>query len=74
MSPLQMFLPASEPARSEALAHFLKTHQLPRHLVRGLARGGIGKRGGDGVVQQMQQQQEVPSPGPLDDDFRFQVG
>lgn len=69
-----MFLPASEPARSEALALFLKTHHLPRHLVRGLARGGVGKRRGDGVVPQVQQQQEIGSPGPLEDDFRFQVG
>jgi hypothetical protein len=37
MSALHMFLPASEPARSEALAQLLKTHHLPRHLVRGTA-------------------------------------
>jgi hypothetical protein len=40
MSPLQMFLPASEPARSEALAALQKSHHLPRHLVRGIARSG----------------------------------
>jgi len=39
-----MFLPASEPARSEALALLQKTHRLPRHLVRGIVPGAFGKR------------------------------
>lgn len=38
MSALHMFLPVSEPARSEALAQFIKTHHVPRHLVRGTSR------------------------------------
>lgn len=37
MSALHMFLPVSEPARSETLAQLLKTHHIPRHLVRGIA-------------------------------------
>ncbi|WPG35726.1 hypothetical protein [Variovorax sp. EBFNA2] len=37
MSALHMFLPVSEPARSEALAQFIKTHHIPRHLVRGIS-------------------------------------
>jgi hypothetical protein len=57
MSPLQMFLPASEPARSEALAELLRSRHLPRHLVRGIARGS-GKRGS----LQMQQSPPVVSP------------
>jgi hypothetical protein len=53
-----MFLPASEPARSEALALLQKTHRLPRHLVRGIVPGAFGKRaaalatGPDQVQQQ----------------------
>ncbi|WP_082548785.1 hypothetical protein [Variovorax sp. Root473] len=38
MSALHMFLPVCEPARSEALAQFIKTHHVPRHLVRGTSR------------------------------------
>lgn len=38
MSALHMFLPVCEPARSEALALFIKTHHVPRHLVRGISR------------------------------------
>jgi hypothetical protein len=58
MSSLHMFLPASEPARSEALALLQKTHRLPRHLVRGIVPGAFGKRaaalptGPDQVQQQ----------------------
>ncbi|SFQ75248.1 hypothetical protein SAMN05216567_1385 [Variovorax sp. OK605] len=37
MSSLHMFLPAAEPARSETLARLLKTHHIPRHLVKGIA-------------------------------------
>ncbi len=37
MSSLHMFLPACEPARSETLAKLLKTHHVPRHLVKGIA-------------------------------------
>jgi len=56
MSALQMFLPASEPARSQALADLQRTGRLPRHLVRGIARGA--KRG----LQMQQQQMEGPQP------------
>ena len=61
MSSLQMFLPASEPARSEALARLKRTHHLPRHLVKGLARG---ETGGQGLAESTgipQIQQQVPS-------------
>ena len=57
MSALHMFLPASEPARSEALALLQKTHHVPRHLVRGLARGatlGSKRALALGPAQQMQ--------------------
>ncbi len=57
MSPLQMFLPACEPARSEALAMLRKTGRPPRHLVHGIARGGIGRRGMIETVQSQQEQQ-----------------
>ena len=67
MSSLHMFLPASEPARSEALAQLQKTHHIPRHLTRGIARRGLGERGS--VVQtdpsQIQQQaslQDLQTP------------
>ncbi|MGJ7508340.1 hypothetical protein [Variovorax sp. GT1P44] len=64
MSALHMFLPASEPARSEALAQLKKTHHVPRHLVRGIARGDLGKRAlaiSDDVPQV---QQEAPPQEP----------
>jgi hypothetical protein len=64
MSSLHMFLPASEPARSEALAQLQKTHHLPRHLVRGVARGGLGKRAT--VVSIAMQQSEQPPLAPLE--------
>jgi hypothetical protein len=70
MSPLQMFLPASEPARSEALAMLQKTHRLPRHLVRGIARGAGSKRGqADAAEPQQMEQQSAP-----DDPVRGQLG
>ena len=60
MSSLQMFLPASEPARSEALARLKKTHHVPRHLLKGLARGEAGRQGlAESGITQIQQQ--VPS-------------
>jgi len=61
MSSLQMFLPASEPARSEALAKLQRTHHLPRHLVKGIARGESGRRTivAAGVPQS---QQAIPDP------------
>ena len=58
-----MFLPASEPARSEALALLQKTHHLPRHLVRGIVPGGFGKRAAalaTGPVQVQQQSFDTP--------------
>lgn len=64
MSALHMFLPASEPARSEALAQLKKTHHVPRHLVRGIARGDLGKRGLAISNEVPQVQQEAPSQEP----------
>jgi hypothetical protein len=66
MSSLQKFLPASEPARSEALALLAKAHHLPRHLVRGIAQAELGKRGlvARGEPQQ-NQQQEPPEKLPV---------
>ncbi|WP_155419612.1 hypothetical protein [Variovorax paradoxus] len=58
MSALQMFLPASEPARSEALEQIRKTHHLPRHLVR-----GPGRRGPGVLVGPLQSQQQASSQG-----------
>ena len=61
MSSLHMFLPASEPARSEALAQLKKTHHIPRHLVRGTSRADLGKRGLVAVSEEIpQSQQEAP--------------
>lgn len=61
MSSLQKFLPASEPARSEALAKLQRTHHLPSHLVKGIARGEQGRRAtvAAGVSQS---QQSIPDP------------
>jgi hypothetical protein len=60
MSALHMFLPASEPARSEALAQLKKTHHVPRHLVRGIARNeSSGKRGLAVSQESPQSQQEA---------------
>lgn len=65
-----MFLPASEPARSEALALLKKTHHLPRHLVRGIV-PGIGKR----ATAPVQDQQQTFGPSdPLPPDPQVQVG
>ncbi len=64
MSALHMFLPASEPARSEALAQLKKTHHVPRHLVRGIARGDLAKRGLAVSNEVPQVQQEAPSQEP----------
>jgi hypothetical protein len=68
MSPLQMFLPASEPARSEALAALQKNRHLPRHLVRGIARGASGKRAMAEASAQMEQQ--LPPSHEARDAFR----
>lgn len=61
MSSLQKFLPASEPARSEALSKLQRTHHLPRHLVKGIARGEQSRRAtvAAGVSQS---QQSIPDP------------
>ena len=64
MSSLQMFLPASEPARSEALSRLKRTHHLPRHLVKGIARGEQGKRELAVSAGTLQSQQAVPDSGP----------
>lgn len=65
MSVLQMFLPASEPARSEALEYIRRTHHLPRHLVRGIGRRGLGESGPGSLVGPVQRQQQQASP-PLE--------
>lgn len=64
MSVLQMFLPASEPARSEALEYIRRTHHLPRHLVRGIGRRGLGESGPGPLVGPVQRQQQQASPPP----------
>ncbi|TWD91306.1 hypothetical protein FB547_101991 [Variovorax beijingensis] len=63
MSVLQMFLPASEPARSEALELIRRTHHLPRHLVRGTGRRGLGESGPGLLVGPVQSQQQASSRG-----------
>jgi hypothetical protein len=62
MSVLQMFLPVSEPARSEALEQLRRTHHLPRHLVRGIGRRTQGEPGPIPFVGPMQSQQQAASP------------
>jgi hypothetical protein len=62
MSVLQMFLPASEPARSEALEQFRRTHHLPRHLVRGIGRKTQGEPGPIAFIGPVQSQQQAASP------------
>ncbi|WP_431273912.1 hypothetical protein ACQ858_17590 [Variovorax ureilyticus] len=61
MSSLEKFLPASEPARSEALAKLQRTHHLPRHLVKGVARGEQGRRA-TVAAGASQSQQSIPDP------------
>ena len=63
MSTLQKLLPACEPARSEALAQFLKTHHIPRRLVRGLGHRDLGEQTGPAALvgppqRQMQASQD----------------
>jgi hypothetical protein len=64
MSVLHMFLPVSEPARSETLAQLIKTHHIPRHLVRGIALENRGEREAAVPVGALQSQQQVQSPEP----------
>lgn len=64
MSSLQMFLPVSEPARSEALSRLQRTHHLPRHLVKGIARGEQDRRGLAVSAGAPQSQQAVPDQEP----------
>lgn len=61
MSALHMFLPASEPARSEALAQLLKTHHVPRHLVKGIALKNRGEHGPAVSVGAAQGHQQAPA-------------
>jgi hypothetical protein len=65
MSALHMFLPASEPARSEALAQLLKTHHVPRHLVRGTAPKKQAEHDAVLLAGAAQQQQEQSAPAPV---------
>jgi hypothetical protein len=58
-----MFLPAFEPARSEALAQFLKTHHVPRHLVKGISRTDPGEHEPAVSVVAQPNPQRVPSQG-----------
>lgn len=70
-----MFLPASEPARSEALALLQKTHRVPRHLVRGIVPGAFGKRASAIAVAPAQvQQQSFDAPVLLPPDAQVQAG
>ena len=62
MSSLDKFLPASEPARSEVLAQLKKTHHVPRHLVKAIARSGLGQRFAVQSEAVQQVVQEAPSP------------
>jgi hypothetical protein len=62
MSALQMFLPASEPARSEALEQLRRTHHIPRHLVRGIGRKTHGEPAPIAFIGPMQSQQQASSP------------
>lgn len=64
MSALHMFLPVSEPARSEALAQLIKTHHVPRHLVRGIAPRRGSECGPPAPVRAAQSQQQAPSQEP----------
>ncbi|MGJ7532186.1 MULTISPECIES: hypothetical protein [unclassified Variovorax] len=67
MSSLHMFLPVCEPARSEALAQLIRTHHVPRHLVKGIAirhRSACGPAAPVDAPQQpsLQQAQESQAP------------
>lgn len=69
MSALHMFLPVSEPARSEALAQLIKTHHVPRHLVRGIARRHGNECGppapvrvSQGLQQALPEEPQAPTP------------
>ncbi|BEP54142.1 hypothetical protein GmRootV118_13860 [Variovorax sp. V118] len=64
MSALHMFLPVSEPARSEALALFIKTHHVPRHLVRGTSRKMPDDCGPPAPVRTSQEQPQATSAQP----------
>lgn len=69
-----MFLPASEPARSEALALLQKTHRVPRHLVRAIAPGGLGKRASVIAGPAQVEQQDFDAPVLLPPEARVQAG
>ncbi|KQW54668.1 hypothetical protein [Variovorax sp. Root411] len=67
MSSLHMFLPVCEPARSEMLAQFAKTHHLPRHLLKGIALRSHGEReraAPADASQGQQQAQQTPQQEP----------
>jgi len=62
-----MFLPVCEPARSEALAQLIRTHHVPRHLVKGIAirnRGACGPAAPVDAPQQQSLQQAQESQAP----------
>lgn len=64
MSALHMFLPVSEPARSETLAQLLKTHHIPRHLVRGIALRKSAEREAALLVGPLPKAQALQTPAP----------
>ncbi|WP_076998285.1 hypothetical protein [Variovorax sp. KK3] len=64
MSSLQKVLPACEPARSQALALLAKTHHVPRHLVKGIAKHGLVV-GGVPQHQQEEPQADAQDAGLL---------
>jgi len=66
MSALHMFLPACEPARSEMLAQLVKTHHVPRHLVKGIVPRSHGARIETTSADAPQGQQQAQQASPQD--------
>ena len=61
-----MFLPACEPARSEMLAQLVKTHHVPRHLVKGIVPRSHGARIETTSADAPQGQQQAQQASPQD--------
>ena len=66
MSALHRFLPACEPARSEMLAQLVKTHHVPRHLVKGIVPRSHGARIETTSADAPQGQQQAQQASPQD--------